>query len=160
MKESEPNPVPDGALLSAALKAIRRLRSLTARQTAARMNMSLRTYVRFESGETRLNFDYIHRFARATDSDPYAIVAAVTIASPTFAVHSADNQLALILTVGLQDLARDLGPDIAALSARDVLEAAGPMFQTLTERARTAASRSELEAGRTRLDAARPRPGR
>lgn len=62
--------------------------------------------------------------------------------------------------VGLQDLARELGPDIAALSARDVLEAAGPMFRMLADRARAAASRAELEAGRTRLDAARPRPGR
>lgn len=160
MKETDHDPAPDGAVLSAALKAIRRLRQLTARQTAERMNMSARTYVRFESGETKLNLDYIHRFARATESDPYAIIAAVTIASPAFARHSADNQLAMILTVGLQDLARDLGPDIAALSARDVLEAAGPMFRKLTETARAAASRAEIEAGRMRLDAARPRPGR
>ena len=59
----------DGALLAAALKAIRRHRGLRALDVATRMNLSLRTYENFESGRIRINADYIHRFCAATDSD-------------------------------------------------------------------------------------------
>ena len=55
MRASTAMPARDGDLLSAALKAIRRHRGKTATETASAMNMALRTYERFEAGETRLS---------------------------------------------------------------------------------------------------------
>lgn len=153
--------VSDGAMLSSALKAVRRLRNLTAPETAARMHMTLRTYERFESGETRLNVDYVHRFARATDSDANGILLAVVLGAPGFAVHCADNQLATVLTSGLHNLVRTLGADVEFLTARDVVETTGAMFDELIRQAgETRQIKAAIAAGQADLDATRPRPGR
>ncbi|MNS08352.1 Asparagine synthase [compost metagenome] len=102
----------DGALLSAAIRAVRRLRGMSSRDTAEAMHMPLRTYQRFESGETRPNLDHIHRFARATRSDPHALVMAVAIGAPELAVRTVENHLATIITVGLQTFNRTQGDRI------------------------------------------------
>lgn len=151
----------DGALLSAALRAVRRLRGMSSRDTAEAMHMPLRTYQRFESGETRPNLDHIHRFARATRSDPHALVMAVAIGAPELAVGTADNHLVTILTVGLQSFYRTQGGRIAELDVRTIVSATTAMFDRLSE---TSAAQSEasawLRAGQDALAKARPRPGR
>jgi len=108
-----PDDVSDGEVLSRILKDIRRLRGQTAQETAARMNMSLRTYERFEAGGTRLNQDYLHRFARATDSDANGILLAIVVRAPDFAIDGADNQLATVLTSGMSRFVRTQGSAIA-----------------------------------------------
>ncbi|KAK0329819.1 hypothetical protein LTR94_035221, partial [Friedmanniomyces endolithicus] len=108
----------DGELLSAALKLVRKARGMSSRQTADAMHMSIRTYQRFEAGETRLNLDHIHRFAKATASDPHAIVMSVMIGSPRFALNTADNMLSTILIVGVQKLELAVGDGIAELDTR------------------------------------------
>lgn len=136
MKEPPPARIDGRARFSAALKGIRRLRNLTSAETAGLMNLSPRAYERFEAGQTRPNRDYVFRFARVTNSDPHAIFVAVAIGAPEFAVHCARNQMVTIMTNGLEDLAQDLGPDLAFLTARDALEILTPMFEALAARAR------------------------
>lgn len=158
MKEREPDRMRDGALLSAALKAVRRLRGMTVTETASRMNMPKRTYERFEAGETRFNIDYLHRFARATASDPFAPLLAVAIGSPEFAARCADNQFGAVLMGALRGLDRQAGSLLPLLSARDIIDAATALQTQFIEDARATAA--QLRATRDELDRARPRPGR
>lgn len=151
----------DGELLSAALKAVRKSRGLSSRQVADAMNMSVRTYQRFEAGATRLNLDHIHRFARATSSDPYGIIMAVMIGSPRFARATADNMLATILVVGVQTLEQSVGDRIAELDTRSLVGAVAGLFDGFADRIRSNDPAGDwLARGRDELAARRPRPGR
>ena len=94
---------------------------MTATETANAMNMALRTYERFEAGDTRLNVDHIHRFAGATDSDPYAILLAVALGSPEMARRCADNKLATILTIALQKYDVAMGDRIQRQDTRTLI---------------------------------------
>lgn len=153
--------VRDGELLSAALKLVRKARGMSSRQTAASMHMSVRTYQRFEAGETRLNLDHIHRFARATASDPHAIMLSVMIGSPRFALSAADNMLSTVLVVGVQKLERAVGERIAELDTRSLVSAVAALFDGLIDQIRSSDPALEwLDAGRAEIAAKRPRPGR
>ena len=154
-------PVRDGELLSAALKLVRKARGMSSRQTAAAMHMSIRTYQRFEAGVTRLNLDHIHRFARATASDPHAIVFSVMIGSPRYALNTADNMLSTVVIVGVEKLERAVGDRIAELDTRSLVSAVAALFDGLIDQVRSGApAREWLDSGRAELAAKRPRPGR
>lgn len=131
-------------------------------QAAEAMNMSLRTYERLEAGSGRINFEHIHRFAAATDSDPGALVMAVAIGSPEFAVRCADNKLMSILTVALQDFDDAMQNRIQTLEAGGLIAAFGETFSGLEQRSRLQdeAAADWLDAGRKKLTARRPKPGR
>lgn len=151
----------DGRILSAALKAIRKHRAMTASEVARAMNMPIRTYERFEAGEARLNLDYIHRFAKATDSDPYAILLAVVTGSPEVARRCADNKLATILTIAFGQFDATAGDRLQDLDPRTLVTATTEMFDSLLERIdKLEDSRSWLNDGERALSARRPRPGR
>ncbi len=123
--------------------------------------MSVRTYQRFEAGATRLNLDHIHRFARATSSDPYGIIMAVMIGSPRFARATADNMLATILVVGVQTLEQSVGDRIAELDTRSLVGAVAGLFDGFADRIRSNDPAGDwLARGRDELAARRPRPGR
>jgi len=154
-------PVRDGQLLSAALREVRKARGMSARQTAAAMHMSVRTYQRFEAGVTRLNLDHVHRFARATSSDPYAIIHAVMIGSPRYALSAADNMLSTILIIGVQKLEQALGERVAELDTRSLVSAVSALFESLRDQVLGEdPQRDWLGAGLDDLAARRPRPGR
>ena len=151
----------DGDLLSEALKLVRRHRGMTAPQVAASMRMALRTYERFEAGDSRLNVDYIHRFAGATNSDPYAIIMAVTVGSPELARRCADNKLITTLTIGAQRLDHLLGEQMQSLEARAIIVAVCGMFdQLVTHSDEQQIASRWLKTGEADLRAVRPRPGR
>lgn len=156
-----PDQLDDSALLSRALRAVRRLRGMSSRETAAAMNMQLRTYQRFEAGQARPNLDHIHRFSRATRSDPHAILMAVAIGAPEFAVRAADNHLATILVVALQSFDRAQGDRIAELDPRTVISAVTGLFDRLTAAgAAQAEARDWIHSGARSLARTRPKPGR
>ena len=161
MPDKPDPPRRDNDLLSSALKLIRRSRGLTALEVARRMRMALRTYERFEAGDSRLNVDYIHRFAVATDSDPYAIIMAVAVGSPEFARRCADNKLVTTPTVGMQRFDQILGDRIQSLEARAIIDAVCAMFDRLmidsVDQQRAALW---LEKGVSDLSSIRPKPGR
>lgn len=151
----------DGDLLSEALKLVRRHRGLTAPQVASAMRMALRTYERFEAGGSRLNVDYIHRFAVATNSDPYAIIMAVAVGSPELARRCADNKLVTTLTIGAQRLDHLIGDRMQFLEARAIIVAVCAMFDQLVAHSdeQQLATRW-LNTGEADLLTARPKPGR
>ena len=153
--------VRDGELLSAALRLVRNARGMSARQTAAAMHMSIRTYQRFEAGVTRLNLDHIHRFAKATASDPHAILFSILIGTPRYALNTADNMLSTVIIVGVQKLERAVGDRISELDTRSLVSAVAALFDGLIDQVRSGdPTREWLDTGRAELAAKRPKPGR
>lgn len=125
------------------------------------MNMALRTYERFEAGETRLNLDHIHRFATATRSDAHAILLAVATGSPELARRCADNQLGTILLIALQRFDMTMGDAIQTLEAREVIAAVMGMFEGLgATKAKADSAADWIAQGASDLQQRRPRPGR
>lgn len=123
----------DGVLLSTTLKMIRKLRGMTAAEAAVGMRISKRTYERFEAGDTRLNVDYVRRFALATRSDFYAILLAVSVGSPELARDSADTHMPTALVVSYFQFHARLRDRLQTLPPRAVIAAINTMFDTLAE---------------------------
>lgn len=151
----------DGELLSTALKLIRKHRGLTAIEVAQALNMFIRTYENFENGRTRLNLDYIHRFCRVTDSDPYAVQLSVMLGAPQFAVDCADNKMASVLLLALRENYASSPQTLPAVQMRDAMAIFREMFDRLRDET---AKREEdtsawLEDGLNALAKRRPKPG-
>jgi hypothetical protein len=117
-----------GPKLARILKALRRHRGLRPPEVARRMAMPLRSYEHFEGGRGQLNVARIARFAEATDTDAFAILAAMALDSPQFAVRCADNKLMLILMLALQDFDAAAQDDIGRLDPRALMMAFRRLF--------------------------------
>jgi transcriptional regulator with XRE-family HTH domain len=124
------------AWLSQSLKAIRRLRGRRLVDVAADMGMKPRTYEYFESGRGPLNVDRIHQFADVLDADPYAILMAIEIGSPAFAVRCAGNKMITGLTISMLELDAMAGDDIAQLDPNLLMKAFNQMSDGLASQAR------------------------
>ncbi|QYC11451.1 helix-turn-helix domain-containing protein [Brevundimonas nasdae] len=150
---SEPPPRLHAETLSTALKEIRARRRLKSLDVADAMQMKPRTFEHFESGAGRLNPGRIHRFAEATSSDPYAIMAALALGSPKFAVRCADNKLMTILMVALQEFDNEVGDAIADLDGRTIINTFTRALRDLALQSvkGDAAARAWLEARLSRL---------
>ncbi len=96
-------------ILAAALRLIRLHRRMKPAEVADAMGMAKRSYEHFEAGKGKINLERIHRFAEATDSDPYAIIDCMALGSPEFAVRCADNKAMLALRVVTQARSRRSG---------------------------------------------------
>lgn len=123
-------------LLSIALRSIRKTRRLTASEVAAAMGMALRTYERFEAGQDRIDLERVMRFAEATDSDPFAIIASVWLKTPEFAVQTADNKPMVVMMLALRNFHDDIGDDITLIEPRVFWGGFRRLFQDLTEHVR------------------------
>lgn len=133
--------------LTTALRAIRQRRGLRARDVAQAMGLAPRTYQHFEAGRSQLNWARIREFAKATDSDAYAILAAVMIGSPDFAVRCMDNKLATVLLVGVRRFDARMGDAIALFEVSRLIAAFRKAFDDLEAdlAARDAQSRAWME---------------
>lgn len=109
--------------LSASVRLLRTHRRMKTVEVARGMEMALRSYEHFEAGGGKVNLERIHRFAEVVKADPYAILAALALGSPAFAVRCADNKLMTILMVALQELDEDAGDAIAELDALPIINA-------------------------------------
>jgi hypothetical protein len=118
-------------LLGDVLRSIRRLRRRRSRELAAAMQMPLRSYEHFESAAGRINLDRIQDFAHATDSDPYAILAALFIHSPRFALRAADNKLMTAFLITLQEFDERVGDGLGLLETSLIMAAFSQAFETL-----------------------------
>lgn len=127
--DADPSP---NLVLSQALRAIRRQRGLSALEVAQAMNLPRRSYEHFEAGGGRINVARVMAFADATQSDAYAILTAVFLGAPDFARRSADNKLAMILLMALQDFHAAIGEDLTRLSPQALISAFETMFARLT----------------------------
>ena len=125
-----------GLRLSRALKAVRRKRGLRTAEVARAMGLPLRSYEHFEAGAGRLNIERVHQFAQALEVDPYAILAAVDIASPAFAARCADNKLMTILLMALQEFDANGQDDLSRVDARSLITGFTRLFDSLLARAR------------------------
>ena len=152
----------DGELLSVALRTIRRQRRLRADEVAERMGLSKRTYQHFEAGDGRPNLDYIHRFAMATQSDPYAILFGLMIGSTEFAARCADNKLMRGFMITLQEFDTGLGSSISDVDVRTAISAFSAAFASIEADVKLAQAQTQerLRLGQEALDTRRPKPGR
>lgn len=125
-----------GPRLSAALKTVRRQRGLKAAEVAGAMGMPLRSYEYFESGEGRFDFAKVQQFTEVTNSDAFAILGAVFLASPAFAARAANNKIASVLLLALEAFNLDLGDDIALIDTAAALAEFNAAFARLAVEAR------------------------
>lgn len=125
-----------GATLAQALKGIRRRRGLRPAEVADALGIAPRSYEHFESGRGRLNVDRVRRVAEILDADPVAILIALEIGSPAFAVRCADNKLATLLTMALETFDAAAKDDIARLDTMTLYSAFSRMFGELAIHAR------------------------
>ena len=126
--------------LSQALKALRRRRGLRAEDVAREMRMPLRSFEYFEAGHGRLNLDRVHEFASVLNADPFAILLAMDMGSPNFAVRSADNKLVTILNIALQDFDAATGDAISQLDPQTLMASFAKLFDELASVARERAA--------------------
>lgn len=141
------------AVLSSSLRLIRAHRRLRTVEIAEAMNMAPRSYEHFEAGAGRINIERIHRFAEVTDSDPHGILAALALGSPAFALRCADNKLATILAVALQEFDEEMGDAIADLDGLTLINAFTKALKDLAAQAvkKEAEAEAWLDARRGRL---------
>lgn len=124
------------AIISAALKAIRKDRRMRPSEVARALGMPLRSYEHFEAGRGRLTYERIAKFAEVTNSDPLAIIASVPLQSPDFALNCADNELMTIMMIAMAELNEELGEDIVYLEARTLISAFTRLGKDLVEHVR------------------------
>jgi transcriptional regulator with XRE-family HTH domain len=123
------------AALSQALRRLRRLRGLRPGAMADAMGMQRRTYEYFEAGRGKINVDRIHQFARILDVDPYAILAAVEIRSPGFAVACAEHKLMTVFMVNLQEFDANANAAVAKLNTATIVTGFTQVFDALAREA-------------------------
>lgn len=126
--------------LSEILRSLRRLRRLKARDMAAAMGMPLRSYEYFESAAGRIDLERIQGFATASDTDAHAILAAIMIASPRFALRAADNKMLTAFLIALSEFDESIGDDIGLLETGAFVAAFTGAFESLADQARQKAS--------------------
>jgi transcriptional regulator with XRE-family HTH domain len=129
--------------LSQALRAIRRKRQLSALEVARRMGMPRRSYSHFESSGSPISPERILAFARATDSDAYAILLGVMIDAPALAVRMSDNKALGAFAILLREFDQDVGDDLARIETSTAISAFATALKTLAE---AAAARRESAA--------------
>ncbi len=134
--------VDHGQLLSAAMKAVRRKKRLRSADVAMRMDIPLRTYEHVEAGKGGLTFERLISFGKATDSDPYGLLAALATATPPLAAWVSDNKLAFIFVSILREFAETLGEQMAEV---DAMTAVTILSQATTELADKVRGRIERE---------------
>lgn len=123
-------------LISKALQAIRKSRRMKPSEVAAAMRLPVRTYEHFERGTGRITYSRIVSFARATNSDPVAIVASMMMQTAEFAVYCADNKLVSIMVAVLRDLNDELGADIHFLNSSTLVMAFDKLRKDLVDHVR------------------------
>ncbi len=120
--ESE-TPRSQNEILGAALRLIRLHRRMKPADVAKKMGIAKRTYEHFEAGKGAINLERIHRFAEATDSDPYAIIDCMALASPEFALRCADNKAMVAWKVVTQEFNAEVGDAIMELETASIINA-------------------------------------
>lgn len=153
MLSDPPEKLSDARLIGLAARTVRRARNMTAQQVATAMNLPLRTYEYFEAGTGRVNLDYVHRFAVATNCDPWSLMLGPPLGSTEFARQTADSKLMMIFLIALGEFVRTMGDRLLTLDPRALIEAFTETFRKLEEenRAKSEETESWLDAGRDRL---------
>lgn len=157
MPPDPPEQMSDARLIGLAARAVRRYRTLTAQQVADAMGLPLRTYEYFETGSGRVNLDYVHRFAAATNCDPYGLILGPALGSKEFARRIADTKMILIFLIALGEFETRMEDRLLNLDPRVLIEAFSEAFLKIEADsvARDREMQAWLHAGRDRV-AGRP----
>jgi len=118
--------------VAAAMRKIRTNRRLRASDVARAMDISPRTYDRLEAGLGPMDYERMVRFARATSSDPVALLVA-PLTGPEFPARCADNKLMMIAMLAIGELAEELGEDLPYLETRTLINAFSRLTKDLAE---------------------------
>lgn len=148
-----------GPRLAIALRAIRKARGLSAAQVAALMGMDRRNYANFEAGRGRLNLARVVGFAQVTDSDVWAILAAVLLDAPQLALGAADNKMLLAFYILLGEFVSQFGGRMRLLDTAEVIAAFSGAFKSLgscVDEKETRLSADWLREGAARLGLVTP----
>lgn len=153
MAADSPEKLSDARSIGQAARAVRRARRMTAQQVATAMHLPLRTYEYFEAGSGRPNLDYVHRFAAATDCDPWSLLVAPALRSIEFARRTADSKLMLIFLMALGEFEKSMQERMLTLDPRALIEAFTETFRRLEaeSRLREQETASWLSAARGRV---------
>lgn len=129
------------------------MRRMRVAEVARAMAMPPRSYENLESGTGRITYDRIAAFARATDSDPIAILLSVAADSSDLALRAADNKLMTIMMIAMKELNEDLGEDITYLTAQNLVGGFTKLTREFADHVRKRETFAEewLKAGATRL---------
>jgi transcriptional regulator with XRE-family HTH domain len=131
MRKPTPVVLSRNQALGQALKLLRRLRGRRPGELAVLIGISRRSYEYFEAGRGPLNVDRVHRFAQILDVDPFAILAAMEIRSPQFALQCAEHKLMTIMTVAVQEFDAAAGDAIGRLNAATIISGLTRVFDAL-----------------------------
>ncbi|WP_133254275.1 helix-turn-helix domain-containing protein [Phenylobacterium deserti] len=123
--------------MAATLRAVRRHRRLRTAEVAAAMGLPQRSYEHFEAGAGRLHLDKLELFARATDSDPFALLAAILLRCPELAVLTSDNKFLTIVNLALLDLVERAPEVIPRLEAASLIAGFSEILEKLCDDVRT-----------------------
>lgn len=118
-------------VLARAIREIRLRRSLKASTVADRMKLARRSYELLETTNGRFTHERIFDFAKATDSDPFAIILAPSFGTHKFAVDCADTKLMLITIMHLDGFYQERGSDITYLDPPNIIGAFERLFKDL-----------------------------
>ncbi|THD60593.1 helix-turn-helix transcriptional regulator [Phenylobacterium sp.] len=122
--------------LGQALRTLRKLRGRRPGEMAVLLGISRRAYEYFEAGKGPLNVDRVHLFAQILDVDPFAILTAMEIRSPQFAVACADHKMMTLMMVAAQEFDAVAGADTARLNAATIIAGFTRVFDALAREAR------------------------
>ncbi|WP_372784788.1 helix-turn-helix domain-containing protein [Phenylobacterium sp.] len=100
------------------------------------MKMKPRSYEYFESGKARLNVDRVHQVAKILNADPYAILAAIDIGSPAFALRTVENKMGTLWLMALLEFDATAQDDISRLAPAVLIVSFTKMFDELLVLAR------------------------
>ena len=139
----QPSPEAWGRNMKAALRPIRIARGISVAQMAKLMGIDRRSYANFEGGKGKVSIEKVFEFAVLTDSDPWAILAAVSMDAPDLAGNAAANKLAKVFLLALRDFERTTGPAMRFVHPGEAFTEFQEAFQKL---ANLAAARQALAA--------------
>ena len=88
-------------------------------------------YEYFESGKARLNVDRVHQVAKILNADPYAILAAIDIGSPAFALRTIENKMGTLWLMALLEFDATAQDNIARLAPAVLIAGFTKMFDEL-----------------------------
>jgi transcriptional regulator with XRE-family HTH domain len=123
----------DLTLLPQILKAIRRRRDMGVAEVAKAMGIAPRTYSNFEAGRGQLSVPKIHQFAEIVGADPYAILIALDIKSPSFALRCMDHQFMAMLVLQIQDFDSRVQDSFTRIDPRILFALTRQFFDSLVE---------------------------
>lgn len=111
---------------------LRRYRGMTRQQVADAMGIGIRTYDRFEAGQSGFGFKRCVIFCEAIKgADPYALFFGVLAKDPHLALAAADNKIMLaVISVTLR-MSKRLREDVGLLKAQPIMSAATTMTDGL-----------------------------